>query len=335
MVIYKKQYVCYNNVMSTQERLAGYSSDFSPEVIDAVSESADRQRQHSTYIEFLQSVGISESRQRPLVDIKPNDFDEKLALVMHLPMANPLDANQLYSIATVAEHYPNRRIIANANPSGIGYGYNTLNKCQRTAVAQGDFRPAVEGLVRYLDKEGIEKIDQVGESYGSELVAATRGFGAFDIGSMVMIEPASVKKRSVIELASDFKSSEKALDDYVKANNNPNLIQARKDSISNNNYAIGLGRLSNIATSRGLAKGKFKDNLEINLLEHDEAEVGIAWGSESELSVDSIVLGIVHGLSRKFGEDRVRGLRLEGQKHALANDRALQSAIIAHFIGRE
>jgi hypothetical protein len=319
--------------MNTIERLQGCSAEFSPDVVGAVADSVERQEGFHTYQEFLASVGIDSLRKRPLIDIKPSDFDESKALVVHLPMANPLDPNQLHSLGTIAALYPDRRIIAAGNPSGVSYGYNVLSRKQRADVSKGDFRPAVSKLVKYLLKEGVEEIDQVGGSYGANLVIATAQYDEFELGPMVMIEPVSVKKRSLIELARDFKSAESSLGEYVRANGSSSLDEARKDSIGGFNYKLALGRPSNVAASRGMARGKFRDSLQGLLRDESGAKANIAWGTESELCDDAIALGIVHGLTREFGEARVKGLRLHGQKHPLANDRALQSAIVAHFIG--
>ena len=176
--------------MHTVERLMSYSEEFSPQMVEAVADSVERQNQFDTYHEFLGSVGIADCSKRAIIDVKPKEFDEAEALVMHLPMANPLDANQLYSVATVASLYPNRRIIAAGNPSGVSYGYNLLSKKQREEVAKGNFKPAVEKLVKFMMKQDIERIDQVGESYGADLVVATGQYDEFELGSMVMIEPA-------------------------------------------------------------------------------------------------------------------------------------------------
>src|SRR5680860_93683 len=110
--------------MKTAERLQAYY-DFSPGVVDQVAEFAEYQGSFSTYQEFLVSSGIAEAamstKNGQVIDIRPDDYDSTEAMVLQLPMANPLDPNQLYQVATIAGTNPDKRVIAFANPSGHGY----------------------------------------------------------------------------------------------------------------------------------------------------------------------------------------------------------------------
>ena len=90
--------------MSTDERLQNYYP-FDQEVIDTVSAVAERQAADSHYDDFFRRVGIEKpiihndrenSSPIQLIDIRPENHDEKSAMVVHLAMANPLDPNQLY-----------------------------------------------------------------------------------------------------------------------------------------------------------------------------------------------------------------------------------------------
>jgi hypothetical protein len=113
--------------MTTSERLEGYYP-FSPEVIDVVSEFAECQRHYSSYGDFFASLGIDETQKLQydgylpveIVDIRPAEHDPEEAMIVHLAMANPLDPNQLYQVATIAGTNPDTRVVAVGNPSGGG-----------------------------------------------------------------------------------------------------------------------------------------------------------------------------------------------------------------------
>src|SRR5437870_2644850 len=118
---------------ATAERLSNYYP-FSTETIDTVSEFAGRQSRFHSYADFLQAVGLDQSQiVKPhkdmghihIVDRQPDEYDPAEALVFHLPMANPLDPNQLYQLGTIAGVSPNSRLIAAGNPGApprFGFG---------------------------------------------------------------------------------------------------------------------------------------------------------------------------------------------------------------------
>src|SRR5690606_14178235 len=109
-------------------------------------------------------------------------------------------------------------------------------------------------------------------------------FDAFDVPYAVAIEPASVKKRSILGLGNAFKSTEKALSGYVDANELPAFKAARKESVGPLNYVLGLGRLSNLAISKGLSGDGFMVRTAEALGAQSDMVATIAWGSESELA---------------------------------------------------
>lgn len=327
--------------MTTAERLQQYYP-FDQEVIDAVSAVAERQAADTDYNDLFQRVGIEEPKIHrglenyspiQLVDIRPTEHDEKSAMVIHLAMANPLDPNQLYQIGTIAAANPNTRIIAAGNPSGIGYAAGKMNHAERKAAAHGDFGPLQFQLNDYIKKQGIDQVDQVGYSYGADRAMAASTFEVYEVVNAVAIEPASVVKRSLLGLAGAFASTDKMLKHYVNANEISAFEAARKDSVGKYNYAVvALGRLSNIAVARGLTHNLFAGRAAQALQKHPDMQATIAWGTESELAKHEALSAQVEELQDEFGYQRVDTIILPGQKHALANDLALQSAIVAQAL---
>ncbi len=322
--------------MNTAERLTQYYH-FDSAVVEQVSEAMNRQAAFSSYANFLDVVGANNPQpyalegysQRQILDIRPRDEEDPAqTIVVHLPMANPTDMNQRYQLASLAYVKPNSRIIAMGHPSGGEFKDGGLTYKQRHAVAGGNFKPVIDPLVSYLDKENIETVINVGNSYGAELAASLASNGTHKVTDTVYIEPASVKKRNVLKLGLDFKSSEPPMKEYVVANELPTFIEARTDGVGANDYIKGLLRLTNIAVSRGLARGKFEEHAIAGLKEQIDMKTTFAWGTHSELAIDELVLHIVDEYTIFAGIKRVKIIRMNGQTHALGNDLALSNAIV-------
>ncbi len=312
---------------TTAERLGGYQV-FSPHVVDAVAEFADFQASFKTYQEFLTSQGITEGmladKGLAYIDLRPKEHDPAEALVVHLPMANPLDPNQLYGIATIAGTNPNKRIIAFANPSGPGYDGNWLLHSERRKVVRGNGRPLVASLEHRLSQVGIDTVDHYGYSYGVEKALAA-SMGHTSVKSLILLEPASVEPRNLVSLGLAFAKSAGRLEEYVQACNLPTFEDAREDSVGALSYNLGLARLSNIAIARYISQGRFFANYRHALLANHNASATVAWGSESELASDQI---LSNTLNQPGYTQRTNDLRLVGHGHAVANDIHVQAAVV-------
>lgn len=314
----------------TAERLAGYYP-FSQEVIDTVAEHAAYQawaseEDHENYLTNMGARLPRFGEGQAVLDIQPDEYDPAVAMVVNLPMANALDPNQQFQIATIAGTNPNTRVIAFANPSGFRYGANSISLADLGSTAEGDFTAATEVKERYLNEQGISHVNEVGYSYGADLSVASAASDRYGIHRLVAIEPASVKRRTFRELGADFASTEEALEHYVAANDLPGFVDARGFSMGKTALAYAFTRPSTVATAIGIAKGRFAEHLERALQPELHARdsgliVALAWGSQSELADDAI-------MQTMAAEQKVNAIRLESQKHALANDLHLHAAII-------
>ncbi len=327
----------------TSSRLHAYGV-FSADIIDHVSESIDRISRLSGFGLFFDVVDIDESmvQNSGILDIKPKNYDESSAMVIHLPMANPLDGNQVYQIATISRMFPGRRVIAAANPSGINKSRNQLWSPQdRALVSQGDFRFATPALEHYLtDQKNVKqcsdlRIDQIGSSLGADLAV---GFALREIAQVdkqLLVEPASATKRSVLNLAKTFSSTNTALDTYVESNRLATFERVRaKQGISDLRYAIGLLRLSNIALTRGIASGVFGDNLETLLRTYDNApDTTVMWGTDTEFG--SATLESELNRVEQRANTQIGRIMVQGGKHAMVNDLALMSAAALQVFGKD
>lgn len=323
------------NYMTTQERLVFYYP-FKPDVITTVSEAMERQASFGSYAEVFAAAHVTDPvtfslngySDRKILDIRPPEHDDAEALVVHLPMANPLDTNQLYQAASLALSMPNTRIIGMAHPSGAGFTEGGLSWKQRVSVAHGDFQPVIDPLAAYLEKNNIEKINNVGTSYGAELAAKLAAKGSVAVLDTVYVEPASIVRRTTLGLGLRFKSSEPAMDGYVAANGLQTFVDARNDGIGGNDYVKGLLRLSNIAISRGLAAGRFEKHAVSAIKKQPDMYTTFAWGTASELAKDVVMTNIIGDYVLHAKPHTVSEIRIPGEKHALGNDLALANAII-------
>lgn len=328
-------------LMKERTPITDYHS-FSPETVEAVAgmyEQIDRYEAHdsSDYGEFLDSFGANKTKKligsehafNPIevLDIRPDEHDPEEAMIVHLPMANPLDSNMRFHVASIAATHPDSRVIALANPSGPGRKYGSLSRNQRQRLAAGDASPLGESFAYYVEREGILRTREYGYSYGADKALGSIVLDACDVEKMLLLEPASIKKRSLGALAVAFMSTDKAMQGYIEASGSKIYEDARKDAIGIAGYGIGLARPSNLAIARTLASGGFIARYTDAMLRQPDMKTTVSWGTDSELAEHDKMQGFVVAAKRSFGAERVKDIQLEGQKHALANHIGLQAAL--------
>ncbi len=327
--------------ISTAERLENYYPGFSPDVVDVVSDFADYQASFEDYRDFFGAVGIPDvetvtfdgNTGVTVVDVRPEDYDAKHAIIMHLPMGNPLDTNQLFQVATVAGTNPDSRVIAFGNPSSGRYKGQTLPREHKKQIVSGLLSPLVRDGNKYIENSGIELTDEAGYSFGALKVLASAYAGTHLMRHVVSVEPVG-KKRNLAKLTYDFIKSNKALGQYTKAPELPIYTQARDDAVSDLEYFKGLARPTNIAIARALSNSGLYSHMFDTLFFNPGSDLTVAWGSESELSNDDRMTKLVNDLKKTSEGHRVSSMRLEGQKHALANDIHLHAAIIKQALSK-
>lgn len=320
------------------ERLADYHP-FDQDVLDTVAEVADRQRRQ-TWPEMryrLPSKTLFEpigGKVIELLDIRPR-WGSEATQVYYLPMNNGLDENMSARVATFAAAQPDTRIIAVGNPGAPGQKSNRLHLKDLPAVWKGNLRPTVDPILQYLDANEIGPATHIGYSWGADKAsAAAQHADTYDqeVLQSILMEPAGVKERSLIELGKAFASSAEPLGAYVEAANSQAYQEARDAAWETNRgakhgYDFGLVRLSNIAVARALSRDMFEQRVDEAMDRQEEMKVSIVWGSESELAINSLMSDIVRRLKENHGH-LVTGTAIEGQKHAMGDDIFLQTALI-------
>lgn len=329
-------------MQTTTERLQGYYP-FSDSTLHSV-EAAALRPQYRTLDSYFGRVGIGQidfldygtDGQVEIVDIRRDQ--EKDVFIYHLPMANPLDTNQLFQIATVADVLPNTRIIAAGNPAGLGRKFKggSLDKPQRDAVRQGVLSPVVAPLNHYVEDQGITEVGQIAYSWGVEKANEMTASVNAKVTDVIEIEPVSFVPRGVIKLFGTFMSTNKGLKE-LKANCDfPMYKEARKTAIKGLPYLAGILRPTNQAMAEYMARGELFFNADEALDIQRDARLHVAWGSKGEFggNADSAIPRVVRALTVVHGVERVFGMRLRDGKHALANDVYLQAAIVHESLGR-
>ena len=328
--------------ISEQERLRQYG-EFDSSVLDAVSEVADHQRSttwNQLRSEIPETIIFNPDTNKPIsvLDIVPRG-DYESTQVYHLPMGNALDENMVTRVATLAAAQPTKRIIAVGNPGSPGQGGGKILVAKFGEVWRGDLREAVEPTLQYLKSQGIDTATHVGFSYGADKAAASARYAQnYDqqVPQGVLMEPASVKERSILGLAGDFGKTAKALDGYVQAANSPAYLEARKLAEKRGHglfgYTLGLGRLSNLAIAHALAKDGFEGRVKDALVAQPEMTADIIWGSESELAIHGLMVGLTARLISEYGSGRVKATEIAGQKHAMGDDIFLHTALVLQSV---
>lgn len=320
--------------MNTAEQLHEFY-DFSPAVVDRVSETMDRVRSYETYQDFFKSVGFTGIQRwqadgyKPsaVISLAPKDYDETEAICVSLAMGQPLDMNNIYQVALVAAHFPNMQVNAFSNPSGVGYKGGRVSFGEMGNVARGDFTATVDAELKYHDAKRLERVYRGGYSYGVDKALAATIRANQDTPALALIEPASVISRNLKELGDAFKSAEPALADYVQATDLPTFLDARERSIWGKNYLLALARPTNIAVAKGIGRGLFGTRAAQALLAQPDMQMTVAWGSESELASDTDlqlnmdILKAVHG-------NHARAMRMIGRHHALGDMLPVKLAIL-------
>jgi hypothetical protein len=324
------------SISAESGRLLAYHA-FDSDVLERVANVAEQQR--SSTWEALRGK-IPETKiftprsGKPIevLDIIPEDGYESVH-VFHLPMGNGFDDNMLLATTTLAAVDPTKRLIAAGNPGAPGQVSGKLRIRDLSTVWSGDMRPTVDSLLQYLTSQRIEGAVHTGGSCGADRAAAAAGYSdKYDhyVSHAVLMEPASVARRSLFALGRSFYQSAAPLEGYVQAAQSKPYIEARR-SADTANYgalgAIGLLRPTNVAIAHALAQDGFEARVNAALSTQESMRVDVVWGTDSELCTHKLMLDAVHRLSMAH-EKRVRATALKGQRHAMNCDIFLQAALV-------
>jgi hypothetical protein len=322
--------------LDTADRLRKYDV-FSKNTINFIAAFANTQQKYKTYQQFFEAANIPEpilyrtenGRGVPVVDIAAKKPNSKGTIVMHLPMANSLDPNQLFQVATIVATNPAYRVIAFGNPNAAPFFYTeqNLSFIDRFKIAFTKNNQAlVAAELDYLHKNNVQNIYHLGYSYGA-LKAVTESFYSKpgSLKGIILVDPVA-KPRPVYTLLHDFQATMQPMDDYVNRTQLQIFVDARAAAARFYKGSAGLRRQINIAIGFMLARTDFVSVLHKVLQKHPEISATVAWGSESELGDDENMKSALKDCSNQQGP--VKQIRLSGDKHALANDVHLHAAIV-------
>lgn len=323
----------------TRKRLEAYGL-FDAKVVDSVARLADIQGAFESYQALFKKVGVplkptlfitGKGRGVPLVDIDSREGVERGVLVVHLPMGNSLDPNQLYQVATLALAFPSHRIIAFGNPSGKPFAYTQENLSVRDwwrVAFTKKLRGAVSAELEYLSSQGIKNAYHVGYSYGALKALLTVYYGEPSRAKgLILLDPVA-HPRYPQQLLKDFSSTFKPLGEYVNRTKLQTFLDARQDAVKFVRYSQGIVRPVNIAIGFMLARTDFISLLQQALEKYAHITAFVAWGAKSELGNDAHMKASLHTLAHDTAKGRVHALRLDNDSHAFANDLFLYVAIL-------
>lgn len=327
----------YSPPMNTADRLRSYYP-FDDAIVETVTTVAEAQHD-LTLVETLARAHIPEPKHfrggdksvEVLDIIPPGGYDQ--TQVFHLTMAGPIDPDRTLRAAILAAVQPATRIIMAGNPAGPGKSSGKLALHSMPSVWRGDLRPTIDPTLRYLDSQAITSATHVGGSFGADKAATAAGYAdryGQDVPNLVSIDPASVKRRSLLTLAKEFRSTEKHLDEYTLATDSRPYFEARSRSGGSLEYRLGLLRPTNLAIAHALTLDGFGKRVDTALTRQPDMRAGLLWGVESELAIHGLMLGITAQLKDRYSEERVSGTPLPRHKHAMLSDPYFHAAMVLH-----
>lgn len=318
------------------ERLKRYGI-FSDETLRVVEAVAKKQATFTRYQDYFASLGMSEptlyigSKRRgvPVIDIASRENMPKGTIVVHLPMSNPLDENQLFHIATIASALPEYRIISFGNVSAKPYNYRAQNRTifELYKIAFTNRREAlVSAEIDYLHAQGIVSAHHVGYSYGAHKALIEAEYLGDEAASLTLVDPVA-HSRGIKQLIHDFRSTLAPMSKYVDRTNLPIYFDARRVTSETGHYKGALRRSMSVAVGILLARLDFIPYLKKVLTANKSTKLVVAWGTKSELGNDAYMKASVHQLANEY-PGRVRGFGLKDDEHAMANDIHLYAALV-------
>jgi len=285
----------------------------------------------------IEEVTVPATREQSafqlLVYTPQSDHDEHYARVVHAPIFLGPDANARVRTIWLATAEPNTKLFFTASPTTITSPYNKLNHEGRIRVARGNTEPLVTPLLRYLEREKITTVEQIGYSFGG-LTAATGSRLSPEYGITtvegIFAEPAAVAMYGLLKLARNFNGTAKPFDEYVQATQSKALHEAKDVSRRNKiHYLLGFFGLTNMAIARCLAQPIFEDQVIGALQKNKDMYAAIAHGTKSELSTTEemqAVLKRIEGIADVGA--RVVGITMNGMYHSGGEDLNLHLALL-------
>ncbi len=334
--------------MNLQKQLESYHA-FDEHVIEAVVRSAhDQDQERISFGALTERYGIAgepdiipgtdEHYAFQVLRIIPkgHDFSETEARVYWPGMATPIDPNLIVRGLRLAAADPTKQLILTGNPSSLSSPYNKLGATARHEVARGNLSPAVEPVLRYLNKLGITEVEHIGYSLGADKAAAASTRASdFDIcvRNGVFIESITTERRSLLSLAIRFAKTTSTLEANVKASNSDVLLEARQ--LSNQGfirYALGYFDPTNVAIVRCLTGQGIVQRIMDALRLQSELRAVIAWGTASELTPHVVIQRVARELEHSEFGQRVSTLVIEGMGHNSCENINLHAAIVLQGI---
>lgn len=335
--------------MTTPEQINTYY-DFDPAIVEAVADTAAQQNRYS-FGELAAKYGIQDGSQKvmppgashPLevMTLTPQiDHDPSRANVYYTAFGYPVNNNTAMHALRMFGAQPDTQLIVVGNPSSIGSNTGKLSLKESVELYRTkDMAPTAEPVLRYLDQVGVTNTAHLGWSYGADKAAvsiAGSGECRQTVSSGVLIEPASLAKRSLAELVKAFGKSGSTQQAYVKqAGGRPyDEVWAEDSMLKFAAWGAGLARLSNIAIAKAIAHGGFEDRVHTAMARQPDVHMTIGWGTESEITPNDLAAKAAGRLASKFGQDRIRTMELRGMHHAAVDDIDLHAAIMLQGMRR-
>lgn len=207
-----------------------------------------------------------------------------------------------------------------------------FSRTERRSLKQGDARPLTGRILQTLDSLKPTKIVAYGPSQGATTILSLAADSDAPNMSVAVIETPNILRRSALELAADYSSSGKLLNETVSSNfDTPTklqkyLLQALKLK-GTAFYALGLLKPDNLALLGLMRTDTAKSDME-RILQRGGSLVH-SWATETNVSPADINESIRADLSQRFKES-YKSFVIEGD-HSRTNDYLFSAGLVAEL----
>jgi hypothetical protein len=333
--------------MNTADSSVAYLERYYPfadSVMEDVSRAADemnRKTFDSVVADFdLQDgpeiiPGYGRAKPIELLKFTPSgDYQREKVRLLQTPMGSSVNDFTIWEAATLFSADPSEQLWVVGGPSSPrqNIGRLTLDELVKVSLTH-NLRPTIDTSLHYLRDKEITVVDHLGYSAGSDKAATAIQYSdRYDlwVDKGVLIEPATVVKRSLFGLMKCFNSCGAQMQHYIdESESTPYIDRWSKERFWQDMvYRAKLLRLSNIAIATALKHDGFGGRLDATLEAQPESIITVGWGTNSELTDNRSIERVVDEATEKYGRNRIIQMPLLGVYHAGMNNPLLYAAMM-------
>lgn len=192
-------------------------------------------------------------------------IDPQVGIVSTGPFATGLDDN-MYTRAEYMANTMGMNTLA-LGSLAVNFATDRLSSDQRRRVADGDYTPVTDNLLRVVENSGLQTVHMFsysqGVSTGLPLADKIHKSGIADVRTSAVVEAPNAQKRSTLRLAKDFIDTKPAaINTAINATGLPGYIALRNFGLGQlATFARSAAMKDNIAMGRGMRHNQLIDSM--------------------------------------------------------------------------